>query len=123
MKIYFPLLNNVLPTWAITLIIVGGVVVLAAVFLLFFFLFRGKKNKGVDNSAWILALGGSENIKTVSANGSRLTIALVDNEKIDREALTKLGVKSTLTMSAKMILVLAFKAEVVAESIQNSLKG
>lgn len=50
-------------------------------------------------------LGGRENIKSYSLNGSRLTLELVDQSKIDKDGLKKEGVSRVLEMSNKVILV------------------
>lgn len=109
-----------LEIWQIALIIGGGVLLIIIVLLLVFLL-RKKKKIPIDNSVWLLALGGQENIKEVTAIGSRLSLALVDKEKIDREQLKTLGVSSVLTMSNKVTLVIEGEAERIAESIKSSL--
>lgn len=83
---------------------------------------RKRRNKKFsDGEPWVFALGEKENIKEVSATRSRLSVVLVDNEKIDKELLKKLGVSSILTMSNKITLLIEEKAEEVAASIQKSL--
>ena len=83
---------------------------------------RKRHNKKFsDGEPWVFALGEKENIKEVSATRSRLSVVLVDNEKIDKELLKKLGVSSILTMSNKITLLIEEKAEEVATSIQKSL--
>ena len=80
---------------------------------------RGKAT--INNSDWLIALGDKENIKEVTATGSRLSLVLVDKEKIDREKLKQLGVSSVLVMSNKVTLVIEDKAEQIATSIQKDL--
>ena len=57
----------------------------------------------------------------MTAIGSRLSVSLLDKEKIDREKLKELGVSSVLVMSNKVTLVIEDKAEQVAASIQKDL--
>lgn len=78
------------------------------------------KNK-VNNDDWFVALGGKENVKEINATGSRLSLNLIDKEKIDREKLKTLGVSSVVTMSNKVTLVIEGKAEKIAEILKGSL--
>ena len=105
----------------IALFIVGGVLFLSALVILIYLLTHREGKKVFDGNDWIIALGNKENVKEVSANGSRLTLALVDKEKMDREKLKELGVSSVLVMSDKITLVISGKAEKVAALIQKSL--
>ena len=125
MKLYLlPVLANALPTWAIVLIIVGSVVVvLNVISAIAAHMYRNKKAKQIDDSEWFDALGGKENVKSAMAIGSRLNLVLNDYEAINREALGKLGVVSTFTMSNKIIMVLQTKAEYAANVINEGLKS
>ena len=105
----------------IALFIVGGVLFVSALVILIYLLTHREGKKSFDGNDWIIALGNKENVKEISANGSRLTLALVDKEKMDREKLKELGVSSVLVMSDKITLVISGKAEKVAASIQKSL--
>jgi phosphotransferase system IIB component len=58
-----------------------------------------------DHATIVMALGGDENIKEHSINGTRLTLVLVDYSKVNKEELKKYGVERTLEMSNKLILV------------------
>ena len=110
------------PSVLVPLIIAASIIVLAAIFLIIIFAIRGQRTKkGVNNGVWLIALGDKENIKEVKATGSRLSLVLVDKERIDREKLKELGVSSVLVMSNKVTLVIEGKAEEIASSIQKSL--
>ena len=85
-------------------------------------IFKRRKNTVVDDSSWLLALGGKENITFVDAIGSRINLSLKDKEKIDREKLKELGVSSVLTMSNKITLVVENRAQEITEQIKLSLK-
>lgn len=119
----FNLLNNTtLPTYAVVLIVAGCLVLVAILVFLVIFFGKRKKSSIVDESAWLSALGGKENINSVSAIGSRINLSLKDKEKIDREKLTSLRVNSVLVMSNKVTLVIANNAVDIAETITNSIK-
>ena len=119
----FNLLNNTsLPTYAVALIIAGCLVLVAVLVFLIIFFGKRKKSPIVDESAWLTALGGKDNINNVSAIGSRINLSLKDKEKIDREKLTNLGVNSVLVMSNKVTLVIANNAIDIAETISNGIK-
>ena len=119
----FNLLNNTsLPTYAVALIVAGCLVLVAILVFLIIFFGKRKKNPIADESAWLYALGGKDNINNVSAIGSRINLSLKDKEKIDREKLTNLGVNSVLVMSNKVTLVIANNAVDIAETISNGIK-
>ena len=119
----FNLLNNTtLPMYAVVLIVAGCLVLVAILVFLVIFFGKRKKNPIVDESAWLSALGGNDNINSVSAIGSRINLSLKDKEKIDREKLTSLGVNSVLVMSNKVTLVIPNNAVDIAETISNGIK-
>ena len=108
------------------LIIIGAailfVIICAVVVIIVLSARKNKKKKVINKSGdWLMALGGKENIKEVTAIGSRLSLNLNDKENIDREKLKELGVSSILVMSNKVTLVIEDKAEQVATSIQKEL--
>ena len=107
----------------VILFIVAGLVVIIGIVLLVYFLVHRKKGQKViiDNNVWFLALGNKENIKEISGVGSRLTIKLVDKDKIDREKLKELGVSSVLVMSNKVTLVVEGQAEKLSEVLNANL--
>ncbi len=118
----FNLLNSsTLPTYLIAIIVGGCLLVVAAVVVLVIVFGKRKKNTIVDESAWISALGGKENIASVSAIGSRINLSLKDKEKIDRTKLSNLGVNSVLVMSNKVTLVIQNNAVDIAETISKGL--
>ena len=100
----------------------GGVaLVIVIILLLYFLVFKKKKKKPVDNNAWFIALGEKENIKEIKGVGSRLSVVLFDQNKVDKEQLKALGVSNILTMSNKITLVIEGEAERIAELLNNSL--
>ena len=118
--VFLPLLLNIKPLHIILMVVV--IVLLIAAAIITVFLVKGKKKTpAISNSDWLTALGDKDNIKEVSAVGSRLSVSLLDNEKIDREKLKELGVSSILVMSNKVTLVIEDKAALIAESIQEEL--
>ena len=70
-----------------------------------------------QGSDWLIALGGKENLLEVTANGSRLTVKLNDQNIIDKDKLKALGVTNIVTMSDKLILVVEDKAELIKEKL------
>lgn len=86
-------------------------------------LLLGKKNKKAEapqiaeKSKWMEALGGSENIISSEAYGSRLALQLIDKEKMNKDALKELGVTNFIEMSNKITLLLEDKAELVKKEL------
>ncbi len=120
----YNLLNSsTLPTYLIAIIVGGCLLVVAALVVLVIVFGKRKKSPIVDESAWISALGGKENIASVSAIGSRINLSLKDKEKIDRIKLTNLGVNSVLVMSNKVTLVIANNAVDIAETISKGINN
>lgn len=107
--------NNAL--W-IALALVGVVAIALALILI---LNRKSKKKPTpqiaEKSQWIEALGGSENITSSEAAGSRLVVSLVDKNKMNKEALKELGVTNFIEMSNKVTLLLEDKAELVKKEL------
>ena len=101
---------------AIVLVVVLGMIPLI---ILLINKLRKKEDKPViaEKSLWIEALGGSENIVSSEAYGSRLAISVVDKAKVNKESLKGLGVTSFVEMSNKITLVLEDKAELVKKEI------
>lgn len=116
-----PLLANEIKPLAIILIVMAVVFFLAALGILIYLIVSKKKENEANGSVWLLALGNKENVKEVSAVGSRLTVNLEDKEKIDRTKLKDLGVSSILVMSNKITLVIEGKAEKIAAVIKKDL--
>ena len=102
-----------------------GLLVITIIFLIFYCTVFRKRNKKIkakfDNNAWIAALGNKENIVEISGVGSRLSVKLVDKDKIDREKLKELGVSSVLVMSNKVTLVVEGQAEKLSEILNANL--
>lgn len=100
-------------------IIGGSLLAVALVVCLVLFLNRGKKKSPkIDNSEWVEALGGNDNIVSITAVGSRLSLVLKDKENINRDKLKELGVSSVLVMSNKVTLVIEGQAENIAKALE-----
>lgn len=119
-SLHLPIYSDVNPL-PIIMIAGAGVLLIAAVIIVIYLVSHRKGKKSFDSDAWLIALGDKENVKEITATGSRLSLVLVDKEKIDREKLKELGVSSVLVMSNKVTLVIEDKAEQVAASIQKDL--
>ena len=106
--------------------VIGGTVLLVGIIVLVILIARRKpgaeeEEEVIDDSEWLIALGDKDNIKSVSVRGSRLSVELNDDKLINREQLTSLGVKSIITMSNKLILVIENNASEIADRIQSNL--
>ena len=112
----------------LTPIIIGGSIALVLLIVALVVIFIRKKPKQVeevkqvDDNQWLLALGEKENIKAVTVRGSRLSVELNDDKAINRDLLTELGVKSIITMSNKLILVIEKNATEIADRISSHLQ-
>ncbi|MDY4849098.1 MAG: PTS transporter subunit EIIB [Bacilli bacterium] len=110
--------NNAL--W-ICLGIVLLIVITIIIFIVISIRFKNKNklsNYKVDHSLWLEALGDKENIVSIEATMSRLTIIVNDQEKVDKEKLKTLGVSNIITMSNKIILVVENKAQEIKSELE-----
>ena len=91
-----------------------GVIVIVVVLILIFGI-KKKDDKPViaQKSEWVDALGGSENIISSEAYGSRLAVKLQDKSLMNKDKLKELGVTNFIEMSDKITLLLEDKAELV----------
>ena len=101
--------------------VLDAVLVAFVLFMVIRHLVKKSPRVKVNNDDWFNALGGKENVKEISAVGSRLSLNLSDKEAIDREKLKTLGVSSVVSMSNKVTLVIEGKAEQIAETLKQSL--
>ena len=77
---------------------------------------KGGKKK-INGSAYIEALGGSENIVSHSLMRSRIVLTLKNYDIVDKEKLKEAGVDSFIMMSDKLTLVIKGDAEKVNAAI------
>ena len=110
--------NTPLIIW---LAVVDALLIIVVVLMFIRYKVKSSPKNKVNNDDWFNALGGKENVKEINATGSRLSLNLIDKEKIDREKLKTLGVSSVVTMSNKVTLVIEGKAEKIAEILKGSL--
>lgn len=91
-----------------------GIIVIVVILILIFGI-KKKEEKPViaQKSEWVDALGGSENIISSEAYGSRLAVKLQDKSLMNKDKLKELGVTSFIEMSDKITLLLEDKAELV----------
>ena len=118
--LHLPIYSDIKPL-PIIMIAGAGVLFVVAIIIVVYLLTHHKGKKSLNSEAWLLALGDKDNIKEITATGSRLSLVLVDKEKIDRDKLKELGVSSVLVMSNKVTLVIEKQAEQIASSIQKDL--
>lgn len=69
----------------------------------------------------ITALGGRQNIKTISACATRLRIALNDNSKIDEEVFKTLGSPGILRVAGGVQAIFGAKADLYSQEINDLL--
>lgn len=92
------------------------VTIIAIVVVLILVLGRKKKEEKptiAQKSEWVEAFGGSNNIISSEAYGSRLAVKLQDKGLMNKEKLKQLGVTNFIEMSDKITLLLEDKAELV----------
>lgn len=100
--------------------IVIALVVLIAVIVIVLLVTNKSKGKKSSNDLEktlnhiIDALGGRDNIKSMDAKMSRLTISLVTNN-IDVEKLKEIGIERVIKMSDKITLLIGDKAQEFAD--------
>lgn len=79
-------------------------------------------NKLYDESVQIIsALGGSENIKTISACATRLRIALKDNSKVNEAVFKQLGSQGVLKVAGGIQVIFGGKADLYSQEINDIL--
>ena len=107
----------------LTFVYIGGVVVLLliAIILTYFILKKKKKRVCQDSEIWLIALGGKDNLEEAKGIGSRLSVKLMDKERIDRDKLKELGVSNVIIMADKITLVIEGQAENIAKIINRDL--
>ncbi|WP_084637593.1 PTS transporter subunit EIIB [Paludibacterium yongneupense] len=67
-----------------------------------------KASVAIDRAAWLLALGGADNVKSVAAvAGTRLRIELGDAARVDAAALKAAGAAGVMTVASHVIHVVA----------------
>lgn len=98
-------------------IVLLSIVVLAGGAFLIYFLVRSKKGKGVPakeaSEALVGAIGGMENVIDHSLAGSRITLRLKDDGKVEEQRLRSSGVTGFIRMSDRLVLVIPEKASEV----------
>lgn len=104
------------------LLIVGVIALILAVVIIVVVRHRKKGAKPtskrvIDASAYITALGGSENIKSHELVRSRIILQLVNYDLVDKEKLKEVGVDGFIMMSDKLTLVIQGDAAKVNAAI------
>ncbi len=106
----------------IPFIIAGAVVIAVVLWVVFTKYLRGskiqaKRKVNVDVEKIITALGGRENIISTRAVGSRLSVELSDDNKLNSEALKELGASGIVQTSNKVTVILGKVSQLVAEEM------
>ena len=104
MRINLLLIENNIPLWGWILIVPVCLIVILAIVAFIIRLTKtiklnrkGKKLPLVSDDL-LLAYGGKENIEKVSKEMTRLTVEVIDLEKVNPEAIKELGAKNVLIM-------------------------
>ena len=104
MRINLLLIENNIPLWGWILIVPVCLIVVLAIVAFIIRLTKtiklnrkGKKLPVVSDDL-LLAYGGKGNIKAVSKEMTRLTVEVIDLEKVNPDAIKELGAKNVLIM-------------------------
>lgn len=93
------------------IVLVALALLVGAVYLVDFLIVRKRKSLSSDKKKiaprgdYLLSLGGEANIVSHKLTGSRIVLVLVDQSKIDREALKKTGITGFIEKSDQLTLV------------------
>ena len=105
MKTNLLLIENNIPLWGWILIVPVCLIVILAIVAFIIRLTKtiklnrkGKKQQPIVSDDLLLAYGGKENIEAVSKEMTRLTVEVVDLEKVNPEKIKELGAKNVLIM-------------------------
>ena len=104
MRINLLLIENNIPVWGWILIVPVCLIVILAIVAFVIRLTktiklnRKGKNKVEVSEDILLAYGGKDNIKAVSKEMTRLTVEVIDLEKVNPERIKELGAKNVLIM-------------------------
>ena len=105
MRINLLLIENNIPLWGWILIVPVCLIVILAIVAFIIRLTKtiklnrkGKKQQPIVSDDLLIAYGGKENIEAVSKEMTRLTVEVVDLEKVNPEKIKELGAKNVLIM-------------------------
>ena len=105
MRINLLLIENNIPLWGWILIVPVCLIVILAIVAFIIRLTKtiklnrkGKKQQPIVSADLLIAYGGKENIEAVSKEMTRLTVEVVDLEKVNPEKIKELGAKNVLIM-------------------------
>ncbi len=93
------------------IVLLALVLLVGAVYLVDYFAFRKRRSLGSEKEKvaprgdYLASLGGEDNIVSHRLVGSRIVLVLVDQGKIDREALKKTGITGFIEKSDQLTLV------------------
>ncbi|MFA6861653.1 MAG: hypothetical protein WCR56_04670 [Bacilli bacterium] len=107
-------------TWMIIVIVVATVIVTAAIVYLCFFFAKKRRIKQADEavtkqvvestSALSLDFGGTDNIISISKQGSRVTVQVKDNSLVKKDEINKIMI-NTMFMGNKVVFVVGSASE------------
>ena len=119
MRINLLLIENNIPLWGWILIVPVCLIVILAIVAFIIRLTKtiklnrkGKKQQPIVSADLLIAYGGKENIEAVSKEMTRLTVEVVDLEKVNPEKIKELG--------AKNVLIVGNQVKSTYEDIENA---
>lgn len=107
--------------WYHIVAIISAVVLVIAIVVLIVLL-KKKKNKVIDEFPnLLLALGGKENITSVSYKGSRVSALIGDKKIINKELIKEQGVETIVISNKKVTMVVGKKSEEIFNYLNNQI--
>ncbi len=123
-------MSNLNEYWYIYFIVGLAIILVVVIALIIVAHYRHKKEKRqvMDESdyqmAWVEALGGEPNIKSVLiVSDTKLEVTLNDMVKYDKPLLSELGVKGTVLKSHKLTITLDSGAPDIERLLSTHIKG
>ncbi len=86
-------------------LVVAGIVLVVFLLLVLFTKQPKTKEASHNENELITALGGKENINEITMRGSRVSVVLADQTKVNNEQLKKHGVSRVIVMQDKLVLL------------------
>lgn len=114
--------NAFLKNNALWLCLVLVLLIVITLVIVLFFSIRYKKGHNQKNKInindWHIALGNKDNIISLSATLSRLTVTVKNQDLVNKDLLKTLGVSNIITMSNKVVLVIEDKATQIKNELE-----
>lgn len=112
--------------WYYYLIIAAAVLLISMVIIITVATINKKKKSKIVSSYYtdiLQAIGGKENVLSVSANGSRLSFTLKDPNQLNKDILQSIHIQGIVRSSKKTTLVIGEMAQQYANMINEELQN